>query len=119
MATTNLPHYADREHPRHDTPLEGEGVIQATLELEAMEIHGTLANISRSGACVRVPQELVLMALPRTVLVLRATLGTETVAMTSDLRWVHCESGSTTIGMGFPYGPLENGTFLDPYFQEE
>jgi len=117
VSTTNLPHYADREHPRHPTPVAGDEAIKATVEIEAIEIHGILANISRFGACVAVPQELALMALPRTVLTLRATLGTETVSMTADLCWIHNEVGKTSIGMSFPYGPLESGTFLDAYME--
>ncbi|MCS5699565.1 PilZ domain-containing protein [Cyanobium sp. FGCU-52] len=117
MATTNLPHYTDREHARHPTPIAGDEAVKATVEIDTIEIHGILANISRFGACVAAPQELALMALPRTVLTLRATLGTETVSMTADLCWIHNEVGKTTIGMSFPYGPLESGTFLDAYME--
>ena len=63
MSTTNLPHYADREHPRHPTPLAGNEAIKASVEIESIEIHGILANISRFGACVTISQELALMAL--------------------------------------------------------
>lgn len=117
VSTTNLPHYTDREHPRHPTPMAGNEAIKASVEIESIEIHGILANISRFGACVTISQELALMALPRTVLTLRATLGTETVSMTADLCWIHNEVGKTTIGMSFPYGPLEGGTFLDAYME--
>ena len=117
MATTNLPHYTDREHERHPTPIAGDDAIKASVEIDAIELHGILANISRFGACVAVARELALMALPRTVLTLRATLGTETVSMTADLCWIHSGVGTTTIGMSFPYGPLESGTFLDAYME--
>lgn len=119
MATRNVADFADREGPRHRTPPEGDEAIQASLDFESTELRGVLIDISRNGACVRIPEEVVLLALPRTVLTLRATLGTETVAMTADLRWVHAEPSHTLIGMGFPYGPLEEGTFLDPFFRDE
>lgn|GEM_PF-5036091 len=119
MATRNVAGFADREGPRHPTPPDGDQAIQACLDIESTEIHGVLIDISRNGACVRVPEEVVLLALPRTILTLRATLGTETVSMTADLRWVHAGPSHTLIGMGFPYGPMEKGTFLDPYFENE
>jgi hypothetical protein len=117
MSTTNLPNYTDRKHERHPTPMTGDDAIKASVEIDAIELHGILANISRFGACVAVARELALMALPRTVLTLRATLGTETVSMTADLCWVHCGVGTTSIGMSFPFGPLESGTFLDAYLE--
>jgi len=109
--------YKPRREHRQTPPLS---VVQAEIEAPEDTLYcGHLWDISRSGASISLGRKSFNVPKGTKIqLRLRSRHGPDAVSMSSNVRWVDTNHGSTFVGLYFA-NVLEPGTFLDSFLNPD